>query len=152
MVKTKISTHDIEQEQLYDCIRAGFYGDDDLKKYYDESCDIQCHEDMIFNTSDKLNDYPNFFENTKAFNVKLGEVCIGYFYVVENPAMLVSFAISKDFRSKENLINFFDMIKSKLNDSFTCMLFKKNSRAISWLIKCGMSVDHETELIVKLKY
>jgi hypothetical protein len=152
MVKTQKLLAAIEDKNLYDFVRIGFDGDNDLRNYYDESCNVIDHEDMVMNTVEKLKEYPSFFKNTKSYKINLDEKCVGFLYIVKNPNMLVSFAISKYFRTKEVLISFFEVIKSKLNDDFTCILFKKNSRAISWLKKCGMDIYYEDNSIVKLKY
>jgi hypothetical protein len=152
MINNKLSIKSMKKSELKQFINIGFHDDDDLINYYDESCVVNKPEDMVNNTDDKLKEYPIYFKNTKAYKVVYQDEPVGFLYMVNDPNILVSFALNKEFRTKENLVHLFDLIKMKMDNNFVCMLFRINSRAINWLKKCGMEVCEEFESIVKLKY
>lgn len=59
-------------------------------------------------------------------------------YICCFPHNLYSFGININYRTKENLKEFWDCIKDVMEESFICMLFPQNERAIKWLKKNGM--------------
>jgi len=152
MINDKLSIEPIRKNELKKFINIGFCDDEDLIKYYDEFCVVNEFEDMVNNTESKLNEYPVYFKDTKAYKIVFQGEPVGFLYMVNDPNILASFALNKKFRTKDNLIYLFDLIKNEMDNDFICMLFKVNSRAINWLKKCGMEVYEEVESIVKLKY
>lgn len=68
---------------------------------------------------------------------------IGYLCVFSNN--LYSFGINIKKRTKEVLSEFWSSIKEVLGNSFICMLFKNNIRAIKYLQKCGMVIIEGVE-------
>ena len=59
-------------------------------------------------------------------------------YVCKIPNNLYSFGININYRTKENLSDFWERVKEVMEDGFICMLFPQNVRAINWLKKMGM--------------
>ena len=59
-------------------------------------------------------------------------------YVCKIPNNLHSFGVNINYRTKENLSEFWERVKEVMGDSFICMLFPQNVRAINWLKKMGM--------------
>ena len=59
-------------------------------------------------------------------------------YVCKIPNNLYSFGVNINYRTKENLSEFWERVKEVMGDSFICMLFPQNVRAINWLKKMGM--------------
>ena len=68
---------------------------------------------------------------------------IGYCVVFKNN--LYSFGINIGSRTKEILSQFWSKIKEILGDKFITMLYPNNTRAISWLKKCGMKEIEDAE-------
>ncbi len=76
---------------------------------------------------------------------------IGYLCYFDNN--LYSFGINIEYRTKEVLSEFWERIKETLGDSFICMLFPNNIRAIKFLQRCGMKIiDGVEESAVTLLY
>ena len=61
---------------------------------------------------------------------------IGYICTFQNN--LYSFGLNIDYRTPSILLCFWDNIVEILGDSFICMLYPNNKRAIKWLKRCGM--------------
>jgi len=59
-------------------------------------------------------------------------------YVCKIPNNLYSFGININYRKKDILIEFWDRVKELMEDSFICMLYPQNTRAISFLKKQGL--------------
>jgi hypothetical protein len=72
-------------------------------------------------------------------------------YVIFFGRVLYSFGINKQDRTPENKEEFFKFVKSM---SDTCFLWKKNKRAISFMISIGYNLveegESENEKFVKL--
>lgn len=71
-------------------------------------------------------------------------------YVVTFDDFLYSFAINIKFRVKKILVEWWDKIIEVLGPRFICALYKNNTRAISFLEKCGMRIFHEHENFLTL--
>ncbi len=80
-------------------------------------------------------------EKMDYFGVKFKDEFIGYLVIL--PKILYSFGINIKYRKKEILMSFWESIKDILNDSFICMLYPNNTRAINWLKKNKMIIVDE---------
>lgn len=130
-----VTIKEIFRDQVRPLIHLAYDGDDDLlKKYHikeyvlEEAVESQMS--MINTTRGEvdLNYYKVLFNNAP----------IGYFVTFKE--CLYSFGIGMEWRTKEILIQVWDKIKSVLEETFVCILYKNNTRAINWLLKCGMRV------------
>lgn len=64
-------------------------------------------------------------------------------FIVTRGDILYSFGISMKFRKKNILIDWWQVIKQLLGKRFMCILYKNNTRAISFLEKQGMIIADE---------
>lgn len=71
-------------------------------------------------------------------------------YIFYSGHQLISFCVKPEYRNKENLEKFGNIIKKLLGKHFECGLFKKNTRAINFLKHIGMKEKKSTELITLL--
>jgi len=81
------------------------------------------------------------------YKVMVNKAPSGFFVVGINDAgdkFLYSFAIEMKNRKKEVLMQWWNKICDVLGKRFYVMLLKKNSRAIAWLLRCGMKIFGDT--------
>ena len=142
----------VELKDFKKYIDKGFRDDAELELYYDKSAEVSGMDEMINNTYEKIKDFYNYFSRCKCYKVYLDNKDIGFLFLNNNPNVLISFSISKEYRNSEILKEFFDSIVYELENSFTCLLFNENDRGINWLKKCGMKIDIITEAYTKLNY
>jgi hypothetical protein len=122
----------VDIENLRPYIGAAFINDDEIVLYYDKSQKVKTIEQAINNTFNKINiGYPI----SDGYGVELDGEKIGYFVKFDN--LLVSFGINVNYRKKEYLSKFFDLIRMQFTGNFECLLYSYNSRAIGFIEKCG---------------
>lgn len=73
-------------------------------------------------------------------------------FTVLGKKMLFSFGIQITHRQKEVVTTWWQLVRDKLGPEFVTWLFKKNSRAIAFLLRNDMEIHEETEDIVTLIY
>ncbi len=73
---------------------------------------------------------------------------IGYLFFTEG--LLISFCVKPEYRTKETLKYFGNLIKEKLGEHFNCFLFNRNERAINFLERIGMKKQKSNDLITLL--
>jgi hypothetical protein len=133
---------------MKEAIRNAFEGDDDIFKFFDPNYDLKNIDEVVDNV------YKKILEHQYLFDTEFITLKNGYFFIVKQPKLLVSFGINKNNRNKEELNKFWDKIKDKLGNNFDCFLWSKNKRAINWLVKMGMKIEKEVLLdnhkIIKL--
>jgi hypothetical protein len=137
--------------ELKKYIEIAFEGDEEFFKYYDKCVLVNSYSDISNHNYFLLKEYAELGLKNFSYKVTLNNIPIGFIFITKNPNLLVSFSISKNYRNKKNLIEFFDKIKNIFSQSFDCFLYKENERAINWLIKCGMQIELTDGKIVKLK-
>lgn len=142
----------VELEDFKQYIDIGFRDDYQLELYYDKSAKVSGMDAMVDNTYDKIKDFYNFFQDCNCYKVNFEDNDIGFVFLNKNPNVLISFSISSEFRNRFILKDFFNLICLELQNSFICLLFNENDRAINWLKKCGMKVDIISEEYTKLNY
>jgi hypothetical protein len=136
--------------ELKQYINIAFNDDYDFINYYDKNTKIKTIEELVEKTNEKILDYPSYFGTHYSYRVDFDNKSIGYLFITKKPNLLVSFSINKKYRNKEILKNYFDIIKKELGNSFCCLLYKENIRAINWLKKCGMKPEDGNDVYVKL--
>lgn len=130
MIKTeKISTF-----ELPDLVKIAYMGDGDLLLYYwGEDYNL---EEAINATLNAIKYQENEGIEFNHYAVIEDEQEIGYISCFPNN--LYSFGININRRTKEVLKEFWERVKEIMGDSFICMLFPQNQRAIEFLKKQGM--------------
>ena len=77
----------------------------------------------------------------KYYEVLFNNIAIGYFIIFKE--CLYSFAIAKNYRTKAGVLKeWWALLKIMLERIFVCILYRNNTRAISFLQRMGMK---ETE-------
>lgn len=134
--------------ELPKMVQIAYEGDEELlDKYHVEKFNLEeAVESTVFMVDLTSEQVP-----MRYFKVEKDDEPIGYIVTFQNN--LYSFGINIKYRTKEVLIQFWEYIKDILGESFICMLYPNNSRAIEWLEKCGMEiVDGVEETAVTLLY
>lgn len=128
IILEKISNFELEP-----LVELAYRGDDDLLlKYWGDD----------FNLKDAVNETMWMVREVSQeapmdyYAVILDDEEIGY--VCKIPNNLYSFGININYRTKNNLIEFWDKVKEVMEDSFICMLYPQNERAIRFLKKQGL--------------
>ncbi len=135
-----VSIKKITKFELPDYIKIAYEGDEDLfKKYHVEEFDFKDAVNSTVGMIDLISQQVQMVY----FKIQEDSNDIGYLVVFKNN--LYSFGINKNYRTAKILFEFWSYIKKILGDSFICMLFPNNTRAINWLIKCGMSIVEGVE-------
>lgn len=130
----------VDFESLKEYIEIAYEEDEKLlSQYHIQECSFEEAVDMTC----KMIEYTAHGLDMKYFGVMIGENKIGYLCTLPNN--LYSFGVNINFRTKDILKVFGGLIVEKLGDSFICMLFPNNWRAINWLEKCGMKIVPDVE-------
>ncbi len=138
-----------ELDKLQEYINAAFEGDEEIFLYYDRSQLVEKIEDICFNVREKIAvNYPDAtWHGFSDEGVKIGFVVFQE-SLPEKKTLLISFGINKKYRTPETLKDIWAAIKLLCGDNFNCVLYSYNTRAISWLEKCGMKKVFENVTIL----
>jgi len=130
----------IELNELKPFIKVAYKGDEDLlTKYHVDNYDLY----GAVNETLRMVEITSMGIEMNYYGVIENEERIGYICTFTNN--LYSFGLNIEMRTKENLIEFWKIIKVLLGDSFITMLYPNNTRAINWLQKCGMVIVDDVE-------
>lgn len=135
----------ISYSQLKEAIRVAFDGDSEIFNLYDPNVSVSSIDELVNDVYWKISEY----NDVDLFAVYEKEILIGYF--VTSKKQLISFGLSVNYRLGKYVNNFYWMIKKKLGDDFFVLLWKKNVRAMRWLIKNGMAITFSQNQIIKLQ-
>jgi len=119
--------------ELPELVGIAYIGDDDLLLHYwgdDFNLEEAVNETMFMVKT------VNKEVEVECYSVVLDGEEVGY--VCKIPNNLYSFGININYRKKDILIEFWDRVKELMEDSFICMLYPQNTRAISFLKKQGL--------------
>ena len=119
-------------------IYCAFRGDDEIVNIYDPSVKMTSVEDVCESINEKIE---SLVDPCSISGIWIDGNKAGYFAYSQNS--LISFGLNKEYRNKNNLVDFWDAIKGAIGDNFQCALFSVNKRGIDFLKKCGMSVLFE---------
>lgn len=122
-----------------------FKDDKDIFKYFDPNVNVESVDDIVSDIERKVEEYG---ENAIKKGIYSKGKLIGYFVIYHE--LLVSFALSVEYRKRSFLREFFSIIKKTLNNKFACILWTRNKRAIGWLTKMGMHVVHSNDITTQL--
>ena len=142
----------IDGGELYEYISQSFKDDLDLYKYYDFTVNVSSIDDMVNDTYLKILSYDTHFKNTEYYGVNDNLNKAGYFFVLKEPNCLVSFSLNNRYRKADSLKQFFDFIKTTLDEDFICYMNECNTRGIKWLEKCGMEKLTTKDFVTILNY
>jgi hypothetical protein len=73
-------------------------------------------------------------------------------FTVLSYKMLVSFGINIQYRRKEIILHWWNLVNQHLGPEFVTWLYKKNDRAIDFLKRNGMEVQEDHDVYVSLVY
>lgn len=147
MIFEKIESKD----KLYRGVAISFWGDDALINQY-HKVETKRYQDCVEDT------YNTILDSTEALPLEWYLVrhdnneIIGYCIASKAYNFLYSFGINKNYRNSEVLSTWFNKVAELLQDHFASALWAKNTRAIDFLVKNGMKIFEEDNIIVKLKY
>lgn len=134
----------IHIDQLKEYIDAAFFKDEELLHYYDKGENIQTLADACENVYEKIKqNYPEAI----LYGITIKGLPAGYFAYCGS--LLVSFGLDINCRTKDNLIDFWDNIKSTLGNNFQSILYSYNDRAIGFLKKSGMNIIFDNVTILQ---
>lgn len=136
----------IDIKYLSHFIGSAFWNDNELLSFYDKNIPVKTIEDICDNVYEKiksLNKLPQIRGVVSEDGLEIG-------YFIFEPTALISFGININYRNKENLMEFWELIKKEIGVSFQCYLFGHNTRAIKWLQKSGMNIIFENVTILEL--
>lgn len=141
--------------KLVEYIKSAWEGDVNLHVFYDRSLNEKSLDNMVRDTHLKILDLYNQEIGLSFYGIEHDDKMIGFIVLNDKFNYLYSFGVRHDFRKKEVLEPLFVYISRKLNENFTCLMNECNTRAIRWLIKCGMvevPLLNPQKGIVYLKY
>lgn len=149
MEKRSVILKEITYSQFKQAIRTSFENDGDIKSLYDPSVCIKCIDDIV----------EDIYEKVVGYKLYKGEISIkGAYengdlvgYVVKFNDLLVSFALSISYRTKEKTKEFFELIKKDFNCPFYCYLWEVNKRAVRFLERNGLKQVFSGNKIIKLQ-
>ncbi len=130
---------EINEFELKKYVEAAYEGDADLLTQY--HVDTFTFDQAVETTLDMI-ELTNV-DNPMTYYGVVDKERIGYLCTSKNN--LYSFGINIKSRTREVLSEFWEKIKQVLGDSFICMLYENNTRAINWAIKCGMVIVPDIE-------
>lgn len=138
-------------EQLEEYVELVYRGDKDLLNTYHINPPYTLKEG-VKETMDAIRNVSEQTE-TACFGVLENGEKIGYICSFINN--LYSFGLNIEKRTKETLKEFWNKIVDVIGSEFICVLYKNNTRAINWLIKCGMlksdiEMDDNSLTLVKI--
>ncbi len=133
----------------YNNIYEYFKNDVDLLKYYDPL------STAVNNEQAALEIYHKLVEYSKDYNCKFVRLEHGYIFYAKpkwffQKRMLISFCLKPEFRDWACVSAFWMEIKKHLGRHFICYLFNRNTRAINFLLKGGMTIKKTNDLITLL--
>lgn len=134
----------IHIEDLMPFIKAAFDEDEEILIFYDRSQKVENSQDVCKNIFGKIKEQ---YETSTAIGVQKNGENVGYFVTYQR--LLISFGVNKKFRDKEHLRDFFELIKTHFSGTFQTLLYSYNTRAISWLNKCGVRTVFEDVTVLQ---
>jgi len=139
--------------EIREAIRVAFEGDDEIFNYCDPNFKGTIIEGLVANIENKINEFIDFFNDTSFVRLMDDGKIIGYFFIIKKPNILVSMGVNKKYRNAWVLSNVFNYIREVFErDSFETLMWKRNTRAINWLKKCGMKeCEFDDKYACKLK-
>jgi hypothetical protein len=134
----------------YEAIKIAFANDTDIAENCDPSNEDKSQDGVAKDVYEKIVEYEELFDGDFIVLNNDGKD-VGFVYCL--PRLLVSFGVNKQYRTKEFLPVVFDTIKQNAGEEFESFMWSRNTRAIQWLKKCGMTEEFfENDQVKKLIY
>lgn len=130
-----MKTIDVNMIGLKVYIESVFWDDDDILIYFDKEAGVKTTTDASVSVYKKI---ANQYYDAEKVGVEIDGYKVGYFVYMDE--LLVSFGVNKKYRNTEILSELWEEIKSRIGDTFQCVLYSYNTRAIGYLKKCGMKI------------
>lgn len=128
----------------YNNIYEYFKGDKKLLEYYDPLSEATNNEEAAMEIYHKLIDHSREKECCFVRNE--------FGYIFYSDRLLISFCVTPELRTKDNIAKFGVHLKATMGEYFECFLYNKNTRAIGFLKKLGMKEDISNNLVTRLIY
>lgn len=138
-----MTVKNINIDELKDYVYNAFIDDEELIEYFDKNANVKTTNEAIESVCEKIKSQ---YSDSAFFGVEINGIKEGYFVFREN--LLISFGMNKKYRNKEVLSEFWEEIKKHLGNSFQAALYSYNTRAISFLEKCGMKILYDNITIL----
>lgn len=106
--------------------------------------------DCVKSTFTEIDKFSSGPDKVEYYGIYLDGKTIGFTVVGEN--FLLSFGINIQYRTKEIVMQWWNMVCMMLNKAFVTWLFKKNTRAIDFCKRNGMEVIEDFPEYVTLLY
>ena len=135
---------DINDLRVY--VDAAFDGDDDILFYYDKKEKVKTISEACENVVNKVE---NQYDDSQIRGLKINGSKVGYFVYTND--LLVSFGVNKHYRNKAILTDMWEIIKKEMGDTFQCLLYSYNVRAVDWLKRCGMDILFENVTVLRFE-
>lgn len=135
-----VTVKKVDKERLEYLVRISYK--DDIEGFNKYHLEKYSYEEAVQKT---LGMAEGMAEQTELnyFEVLFNETPIGYFITFTE--CLYSFAIAKHYRVKYSVLNeWWELVKSTLASVFVCIIYRNNTRAISFLQRMGM-VETESD-------
>lgn len=121
-------------------IKDAFEGDDSIYTFFDPNVQVNSLEELAGNILSKIDEHDELFE------CEFVQTASGYVFYLKDPRLLISFGCRKSARSGD----FFSEITEVVGSCFACALWSRNTRAINWLRKNGMTINNTKDNITIL--
>lgn len=129
-----------DKENIKSIIVNTFSNDRDLFKSYHfiNNDKKQAIADTCNKIFDALDNY-----NGKFYEIIVNNVSIGYISVIKSSYVLYSFGLNSRYRNKTNKALLLSFANQLLGDKYSVFLYKKNIRAVKFLVKNGFEITQE---------
>ena len=133
-----VTVKEVEKGRLESLVRVSYNQDyEGFDKYHIEKFDFETSVQKTLSMVEEMGEQVNL----KYYEVQFDNKAIGYFIIFKE--CLYSFAIAKNYRIKSGVLKeWWALVKIMLERIFVCILYRNNTRAISFLQRMGMK---ETE-------
>lgn len=136
----------ININDLRDYVEAALDGDEDILRFYDKKEKVETISEACSSVVNKIR---IAYTESDIRGVKINGSKVGYF--VFDDELLISFGLNINYRNKVILTDFWEKIKEELGDTFNCLLYSHNERAIGFLKKCGMNIIFDTVTVLRFE-
>lgn len=134
-----IRINKISIAQLPELVAISYSGDNELFTKYHVEPNLDWQE-SVNKTMELIQEAANEVK-TSYYKVIYDNKPVGF--LVKFKGSLYSFGMAMKFRKKEILADFWNKIVDLMEDKFVCVLYRNNTRAINWLLKCGLFETEE---------
>ncbi len=126
-------------DKVRQAIEFAFEKDSDILNYCDPDYKDKSLKELTDSIYDKIIGCSISYTDCAFYRYEVDGLFVGFFFLIRDPNVLVSFGINKDYRNKETLSHFFEVIKDEFDENgFDCYMWERNVRGNNWLQKCGM--------------